>query len=158
MFTVLSKFNQRESTNSHIVNTTVEGINSCLIRYVTDLPLREQYEYLHDHLSYDKHTMLNSLNIFNPISPKHAAACLINHNVRKIVHWVNENIVLNLYKDDFVTTSVKLRIATGMLNKLSDKDLSISLHDMLVLGIKREQRRIINQELPFIDPFDDLPF
>ena len=65
--------------------------------------------------------------------------------------WVNENIVFNLERDTAQTTGVKLRIATGMLNKLkslSKEDKKI-IHENLTTNVYNEMFKIAASQLPF---------
>ena len=65
--------------------------------------------------------------------------------------WVNKNIVFNLERDTAQTTGVKLRIATGMLNKLkslSEEDKKI-IHENLTTNIYNEMFKIAESQLPF---------
>lgn len=65
--------------------------------------------------------------------------------------WVNKNIVFNLEHDSAQTTGVKLRIATGMLNKLkslSEEDKKI-IHENLTTNVYNEMFKIAASQLPF---------
>lgn len=65
--------------------------------------------------------------------------------------WVNKNIVFNLERDTAQTTGVKLRIATGMLNKLkslSEEDKKI-IHENLTTNVYNEMFKIAANQLPF---------
>lgn len=65
--------------------------------------------------------------------------------------WVNKNIVFNLERDTAQTTGVKLRIATGMLNKLkslSEEDKKI-IHENLTTNVYNEMFKIAASQLPF---------
>ena len=65
--------------------------------------------------------------------------------------WVNKNIVFNLEHDTAQTTGVKLRIATGMLNKLkslSEEDKKI-IHENLTTNVYNEMFKIAASQLPF---------
>lgn len=67
------------------------------------------------------------------------------------IRWVNVNICHKLKKDSFTTTDVKLRIATGMLNKivsLSDKQ-KIRIHLNLTNNVHNEVWRLMDEILPF---------
>ena len=78
----------------------------------------------------------------------------INPHLRTIVRWVNKKIVLLLGIAEYRTIGVRLRIATGMINKLvHEKKLSIEkaqlIHDSLVFNLNREISAINTQDLPF---------
>lgn len=80
--------------------------------------------------------------------------CYNNDGLRAVVVWVNKNILLQLTKDTYITTEVKIRIATGMINKLVaqeklDKDYGMVAHDILVANIRELQNNIMDEELPF---------
>lgn len=80
--------------------------------------------------------------------------CYNNDGLRAVVVWINKNILLQLTKDTYITTEVKIRIATGMINKLVaqeklDKDYGMVAHDILVANIRELQNNIMDEELPF---------
>jgi hypothetical protein len=77
-----------------------------------------------------------------------------NEGLTNFLRWINRNIVLCLGIDSYKTTAVKLRIATGMLNKLVDADIIESkranmIHDRLVFNVESERILLINEDLPF---------
>ena len=78
----------------------------------------------------------------------------INPDLRRIVKWVNKKLVLQLGIIDYRTIGVRLRIATGMINKLvHEKKLSektgMLIHFSLVSNLNREISAISTQDLPF---------
>ena len=80
--------------------------------------------------------------------------CYNNDGLRAVVVWINKNILLQLTKDTYITTEVKIRIATGMINKLVaqeklDKDYGMVAHDILVANIRELQNDMMDEELPF---------
>ena len=80
--------------------------------------------------------------------------CFTNDAFKKVVVWVNKNILLQLTKDNYITTNVKIRIATSMINKCLmqeklSKDFGIIAHDILVSNIKELQSVLRDEELPF---------
>ena len=85
------------------------------------------------------------------ISPIEWMQIMPHRGAIKWLSWVNENICLQLDIDDFRTTDVKLRIATGMLNKIESMPdiLKIQIHSSLTTNIKQEWSKIINEDLPF---------
>lgn len=74
-----------------------------------------------------------------------------NPDLIRWIMWVNKHVCHKLTVDNYITTGVKLRIATGMLNKLESlTDLEkIQIHSNLVLNIKKEQNAIVLEDLPF---------
>lgn len=80
--------------------------------------------------------------------------CYNNDGLRAVVVWINKNILLQLTKDTYITTEVKIRIATGMINKLVaqeklNKDYGMVAHDILVANIRELQNDMMDEELPF---------
>lgn len=78
----------------------------------------------------------------------------INPDLRQVVRWVNERIVLTLGIADYRTIGVRLRIATGMINKLVHegkipKGVGILIHQALVTNLNDEICAINTQGLPF---------
>lgn len=121
-----------------------------LDRYENTLRLQDHYEwarrvwtlYRFEYVEYNKRC----------IEP--FACCLICGNwkdLREWLHWVNRNIVLNLGLDSKETIAVKLRIATGMLNKIKTLDSvqKIQIHSNLTRNIWYESYIIETEDLPF---------
>lgn len=86
------------------------------------------------------------------VQPFDEAKCFVNHDLRRWIRWVNLNICLNLGSEyNSQSLGVKLRIATGLLNKiesLTDEE-KIQLHSNLVRNIHDEINKIIDETLPF---------
>lgn len=85
---------------------------------------------------------------------QHISELCYSTKLRKVLTWINKNILLELNNDDWVTTSVKLRIATSQINKLEktkviDKNLNILLHDNLIVNIMEVQNSLLDELLPF---------
>lgn len=82
---------------------------------------------------------------------------LSNRQVYNLILWIEKNIIINLgtmldnnYGFDYRTTNVRLRIATGMLNKIDiPKEIKIMYHDNMVNNIHHEIQLIADEELPF---------
>ena len=77
-----------------------------------------------------------------------------NESLTNFLRWINRNIVLGLGIDSYKTTAVKLRIATGMLNKLVDANVikpkcANIIHDRLIFNVESERILLINEDLPF---------
>lgn len=81
-----------------------------------------------------------------------------NKDLRNLLNWVNKSIVLNLGIIDnrtilpklLTTIDVRLRIFTGMLNKIQiQKDISIKIHQNVTSNVKREMSDIVTEDLPF---------
>ena len=77
-----------------------------------------------------------------------------SHAMFNIIQWVNENIVMCVIDDNIITSNVKMRIATGMLNRAVDKnelnkDYAILAHDILVANIAELRFNLATEQLPF---------
>ena len=77
-----------------------------------------------------------------------------NESLLDLLRWVNKKIVLTLGVADYRTIGVRMRIATGMLNKLVyEKKVSIKIgaciHNNFVTTINREISAISTEDLPF---------
>lgn len=73
-----------------------------------------------------------------------------NKDLRNLLNWVNKSIVLNLGIIDYRTLGVRLRIFTGMLNKIQiQKDISIKIHQNVTSNVNREMSDIVTEDLPF---------
>lgn len=73
----------------------------------------------------------------------------IDHpDVRKLIHWIGENLLKTAEKDYYLTRNVKIRIATGMLNKIDiPKQVKLHYHDNLIQNVYNLVADIA--ELPF---------
>lgn len=73
-----------------------------------------------------------------------------NSEFRDWIRWVNRKITLELGKEDYRTIDVRIRIATGMFNKLNlPKKIAFKVHFNLTDNIKREMSAINTEDLPF---------
>lgn len=125
--------------------------------------LTEMERYLNNNKEYGKWVVLYDHHIItsSPLTEKelftdghYIFTCITNNELRKIISWINKNIVLQLYEDSTKTTDIKIRIATGMLNKLAenkiiDKDYSILAHDILVKNVFEMRFELATEQLPF---------
>ena len=124
-------------------------INTVLMKgQFEDCTLKEKYEILKRIWRADRYGVMMSNAC---ISPFNVVTCMCNHDLRKWLEWVNLNICLQINSDTTITTGVKLRIATGMLNKLESlTDLEkIQIHSNLVRNVKKEEYDILTEDLPF---------
>ena len=75
-----------------------------------------------------------------------------NFDVIDLLKWINNNIVVGLFaNENYYTIQVKLRIATGMLNKinsLSDVQKQ-ALHSNLTKNVNDLWAIRISRDLPF---------
>ena len=77
-----------------------------------------------------------------------------NEHLRNIITWINKKITLVLGIADYRAIGVRMRIATGMLNKLVaegelSKEFCIRIHDNFVKSINSEISAINTEDLPF---------
>lgn len=77
-----------------------------------------------------------------------------NPSLHNILVWVNKKIILPLNISTFQTIGVRLRIATGMLNKICaegkiSKNLCIKIHNNFIQIVNRELSAIVTEDLPF---------
>lgn len=73
-----------------------------------------------------------------------------NKDLRNLLNWVNESIVLNIGIMDNCTIGVRLRIFTSMLNKIQiQKNISIKIHQNVTSNVNREMSDIVTEDLPF---------
>ena len=77
-----------------------------------------------------------------------------NDDLHSILVWVNKKIVLLLGLADYRTIGVRMRIATGLLNKLVydgrlSTKLSSKIHHNFVTTINGELSEINTEDLPF---------
>lgn len=75
-------------------------------------------------------------------------------DLRRILAWINKNLVIAAPKLRYETRWVKVRIATDMLNKLVyegvlTKDLNIEIHSNLVQNVEELASDLYEEDLPF---------
>lgn len=121
---------------------------SPLLRYVENEDVRKQYEFIERNWENDRFCIQTSCEVIQPF-PKEV--CLINKELNNWLIWVNKNITLHLASDTYRTTDVKLRIATGMLNKITSVDdiKKMLIHDNLTMNVNSEMNKIALSDLPF---------
>ena len=91
-------------------------------------------------------------NILLVCGPKDEPLYMLKPECQKTLIWINKNILFELPKDNITTVEVKLRIATGMLNKLEKvlgKENTILIHARLVERVREARSQIIWEDLPF---------
>lgn len=80
------------------------------------------------------------------------AKIMSNFDVVDLLKWINNNIVVGLFaNENYYTIQVKLRIATGMLNKinsLSDAQKQ-AIHSNLTKNVNDLWAIRISRDLPF---------
>ena len=77
-----------------------------------------------------------------------------NDELMRIVVWINKKILQQLGRISYLTLAVRLRIATGMLNKAIynckiDRNIGIMLHDNFVKNLMNVHNDLMNESLPF---------
>ena len=77
-----------------------------------------------------------------------------NKDLQDFVRWFNKKIILILDYATYETIGVRLRIATGMLNKLVYEGklsvkLNMKIHDNFVATVSSESSKIRQEDLPF---------
>lgn len=85
------------------------------------------------------------------ISPYSSFKLFSDKELLHWLSWVNKNICQQIVVDTCITTDVKVRIATGMLNKiksLTDEE-GIQIHRNLVENLKKLSIEIDLERLPF---------
>lgn len=104
----------------------------------------------------DPHIVISSpltLNEYN-MPGTYVYECFNNDDFKTVIKWINKNILLRLTKDTYITTGVKIRIATSMINKLVNQeklkhDYAILAHNILVSNVTELQHMLLNEDLPF---------
>ena len=77
-----------------------------------------------------------------------------NDELMRIVVWINKKILQQLGRISYLTLAVRLRIATGMLNKAVDnckidRNIGTMLHDNFVRNLTNVHNDLVNESLPF---------
>lgn len=77
-----------------------------------------------------------------------------NKELLNVVHWINENVTLRLGIDDYRTINVKIRIATGMIDKLVRESklslkIALSIYSNFGFNVQNEMSLINTEDLPF---------
>lgn len=119
-----------------------------------DITLRDIYRFAYHVSSQYRHLIENCSFC---IAPFNLIKCTTNPLLRNWIKWVNKNIILQLWCDEERTTLVKLRIATGMLNKINEDERTIyispiekiQIHSNLTNNVLKEVKNIQLDDLPF---------
>lgn len=98
--------------------------------------------------------VLFNYSLFTGTSAEDEPLYILRPGALKFLNWVNKNILCKIMIDDSRTMNVKLRIATGMLNKLENqgvipKEYCILYHMRMVDTIKSIHTEIMLEDLPF---------
>ena len=77
-----------------------------------------------------------------------------NQSLRKVTQFVVDKILVNCDKMDYKTRNVRIRIFTGMLNKLVDngnldKTMAIKIHIGTIKNIRDLMSDLWTEDLPF---------
>lgn len=125
-------------------------IRSPLNRYSEDFLPSERYEWLRNNWHSDRFC-INYAAFLGQIPQQIENKFSINSECITWTNWVNTKIVLNLGIADYKTINVLLRIATGMLDKISclTKSEKIEIHRLLTSNIQDELGIIWTESLPF---------
>lgn len=119
-----------------------------------NVTLRDVYRFAY-HVSSQYRYLIENCSFC--IAPFNLIKCTTNSSLRNWIKWVNKNIILQLWCDEERTTLVKLRIATGMLNKINEDERTIyispiekiQIHSNLTNNVLKEIKNIQLNDLPF---------
>lgn len=106
------------------------------------------YAFLRNHKDELLSTIRCSTKCIYPVS---WMTIMPHHDALMWLYWVNEKICLHIDYEDIKTIGVKIRIATGMLNKLESltDEEKIQIHSNLTRNINAEYQKIQVSRLPF---------
>ena len=120
--------------------------------------LSDKYKFLYKLYKEGNYwVILNTRNCFGPFpSPEvpwdisNVEKLCLRKDVSKVIQWINSNIIIRLPELNYVTIGVLIRIATSMLNKCNiPKEVNIMFHENLVVNVRKEYNKLINEQLPF---------
>lgn len=121
--------------------------NGPFLRYLDQPTTREKYEELRKIYYAYKYNIDHDSTC---ISPFNKQKCIVNRDLANWITWVNTNIILKIGLDLELTTRVKLRIASTMLDKVDITALeNMQILSNLKYNINEEFYNFINDELPF---------
>lgn len=118
----------------------------------------EIYDSLRNTYNQGVTTILNNTRVFvmndDEVDDEVLYEIWRNDSLLDLLRWVNKKIVLTLGVADYRTIGVRMRIATGMLNKLVYEDkismkIGACIHNNFVTTINREISAINTEDLPF---------
>lgn len=131
-------------------------INAGIVNLTENPKFSEVYDQLRNAYNQGVKGILNNTRMISPIAGSEDYYCIIWQHERciKWLQWVNEKITLCIGKEDYRTLSVRLRIATAMLNNLVNDHLikttdAIDMHLNLAENLEREVISLVNEDLPF---------
>lgn len=119
-------------------------LNTVLKKYCHG-PLIQQYAEIARIWQQDWISITESTACIEPISGP------LNSELKRWLSWVNKNIIIPMANETYTTTGVKVRIATGMLNRIESlTDLEkIQIHCNFTQNIRTELQKLMDDELPF---------
>lgn len=119
-----------------------------LQRFQKDCTLKESYEWNRIVWNQYRWDLSACQYCISPFA--YRSMWILNTELRKLLCWINYNIIRNIDIDSLDTINVKLRIATCMLNKIDIDDVyKIEIHYNLVKNVREEYYNIQLSELPF---------
>ena len=131
-------------------------INAGIVNLTENPKFSEVYDQLRNAYNQGVKGILNNTRMISPIADSEDYYCIIWQHERciKWLQWVNEKITLCIGKENYQTLSVRLRIATSMLNNLVNDHLikttdAIDIHLNLAENLERETISLVNEDLPF---------
>lgn len=121
---------------------------SPLLYYCENMPLDDQYRFISRNWTWYRHDITGCSLCIQPFDE---VKCIQNRELRRWLRWVNLNIILNMANDTYKTTEVKLRIATGLLNKIESLNAmeKMKIHDNLTFNVNKEINAVLDCNLPF---------
>lgn len=93
-----------------------------------------------------------TLSVLCPTDDELTKKLALSTEVQRLTVWIYENIVKTMVSPDtYKTHSVKLRIATGMINKITclDDEEKRTIHYNMIKNIDDEYYRLLCDDLPF---------
>lgn len=131
-------------------------INAGIVNLTKNPKFSEVYDQLRNAYNQGVKGILNNTRMISSIAGSEDYYCIIWQHERcvKWLQWVNEKVTLCIGKEDYRTLSVRLRIATAMLNNLVNDHLikttdAIDIHLNLAENLERETISLVNEDLPF---------
>lgn len=151
MYNVFSNYLKWSWLNKNAKTGSLEAaLNEMVKTYKTD----KFHAYYN--IEIDPHIIVSSpltLNEYNQPGT-YTYECFNNDDLKSVIKWININILLRLKDDSYITTGVKIRIATSMINKLVGqeklkKDYALLAHDILVANVAEVRNILLDESLPF---------
>lgn len=112
--------------------------------------LADTIDVLKDKLTYTTAVFTVNSNVLENEAEDAIELIHSNRELKNVILWINKKILKEIKNISLATLDVRLRIATGMLNKVDIKPIvSVIMHDNFVRNLRALYFDLKMEDLPF---------